>query len=109
MANPFKVGDTVRCVKDPLDISYPGRVGQTYVVVEVVDSQHIRFEHGGLGVTAGRFELVNQDDATSVAATDWDGKLDAAFERQRAIAGEDKGYKPDAIDWDKHKQFMRNL
>lgn len=104
MPNPFKVGDRVRCIKAGKP-GYAGVPGNIYTVKVVNDDKHITVD-GVTGSAVERFELVaDQPDA----AMDWDASLDAAFGRQRAIAGEDKGYKPDAIDWDRHKQFMRNL
>ena len=117
----FKKGDKVRCVAASSN-GYPGIVGKVYEVKDIVDQGtygHIYLvtdEPGAnLGCQNARFELVTQaqqaaaDAALTQIVGGIDQILDAAYERQRAIGGQDKGYKPDAIDWDKHKKFMRNL
>lgn len=117
MAN-FKVGDKVRCIKVSMN-GYPGIPGKVYEVRDVDNSMHgghiylITDEPcGNLGCQSERFELVASDckvDALAVVAGEIDAMLDAAMEKSRAIGGEDKGYVPDKIDWDKHKQYMRSL
>lgn len=118
----FKVGDKVRCIQKSFN-GYPGIVGKVYEVKDAID-QHTGYGHivlitdepcANLGCQNNRFELVTQDqlDKADAALTGVvagiDAMLDAASAKSRAIGGEDKGYVPDKIDWDKHKQYMRNL
>lgn len=101
----FKVGDRVRCVKASPYGGYDSDVGKDYIVISVTpNTGFIKLRDDGEYNNPERFELVGV-----TATTDWDKQLDAAFEKQRAIGGEVKGYKPDAIDWDKHKQYMKGL